>query len=150
MSTNAFLADSKVISVLQKSEKDSTLLIAPCSSRILDSEPAGHRRSGRCRTGLRGGGRNGPSGRRIEFRLRAGGLHGQCRGRLGQRQEDGRGGAFRRQGFRLPPGHSRGRYGRRSLQGYVGSVAQHSHQTDVDGRDRDGGAYGRLPFILIL
>ena len=31
-----FLADSKVISVLQKSEKDSTLLIAPCSSRILE------------------------------------------------------------------------------------------------------------------
>ena len=59
-------------------------------------------------------------------------------------------GHFRRQGFRLPPGHGRGRYGRRSLQGYVGSVAQHSHQTDVDGRDRDGGAYGRLPFILIF
>ena len=51
------------------------------------------------------------------------GVHGQCGRRVGQCQEDGRGGAFRRQRLRMPQGHRGGRYRRRPVQGHFGPVA---------------------------
>ncbi len=112
------------------------------------SESAGDRRPRGRGPRFRRGGRDGTARRRPRFGLRAGGLHGQCRRCVGQRQEDDRGGPLRRQGLRLPQGDGRGRYGGRSLQGYVGSVAQYPHQADVDGGDRHGGPYGGVPPLL--
>ena len=80
--------------------------------------------------------------------LRAGGLHGQ-RGRcVDNRQEDDRGGTLRRQGLRQPQGYGRGRHGGRSVQGYVGSVAEHPHRLMSMVSDRHGGSDGCLAPLL--
>ena len=113
-------------------------------------QPAGHRRSGGCRSRIRRGRRDGLAGRRPRFGFRAGRVHGQCGRRVGQCQEDGRGGAFRRQRLRVPQGHRGGRHRRRPVQGHFGPVAQHPYQADVDGLHRHGRAYGGFPPLLML
>ena len=65
-------------------------------ARDAAAESAGYRGAGGRRLGVRRGGRHGTACRRPEFGLRAGRVHGQCGRRVGQRQEDGRRGAFRR------------------------------------------------------
>ena len=70
-------------------------------------------------------------------------------GGVGQCQEDGRGGAFRRQRLRVLQGHRGGRHRRRPVQGHFGPVAQHPYQADVDGLHRHGRAHGGLPPFLM-
>ena len=66
------------------------------AARNVAAQSAGDRRAGGGGASFRRGGRHGPARRRAEFRLRAGGLHGQFGRRVGQRQEVDRGGQLRR------------------------------------------------------
>jgi K(+)-stimulated pyrophosphate-energized sodium pump len=60
-------------------------------------------------------------------------LHGQCRRRLGQRQEVHRGRRPRGQGRRPAQGGRRRRHRRRPVQGHLGPGHEHPHQADERG-----------------
>ena len=66
-----------------------------------------------------------------------GGLPGQLRWGLGQRQEAGRGRPPRRQGLRRPRGHGDRRHGRRPVQGHRRTGDQPADQGDEPGRPAD-------------
>ncbi len=108
---------------------------------------AGHARSARAvgpdRRGLRAR-RPGPGrlpGRGHRCRHPDGGLPGQLRWRLGQRQEAGRGRQPRRQGIAGPRGHRHRRHRRRPVQGHRRPGHQPADQGDEPGggADRPGG-----------
>ncbi len=82
-------------------------------------------------------------GRRNRLRHLDGGLPGQLRRRVGQRQEAGRGRPSRRQGVPGPRGHGHRRHRRRPVQGHRRAGHQPADQGDEPGRRADRPRRGR-------
>ena len=82
------------------------------------------------------------AGRHADHGLLRGGLYGERRRFVGQRQEAYRSRRVRRQRHHGPQGRRRGRHGRRSVQGHQRSQLEHFDQADEHGQRR-GGRLGR-------
>ena len=83
-------------------------------------------------------------GRRDRGRRPDGGVPGQLRRRLGQRQEAGRGRPLRRQGLRGARGHGHRRHGRRPVQGHRGPGDQPADQGHEPGLAADRHQRGQV------
>ena len=69
---------------------------------------------------------------------------------VGGLKEDGRGRQLWRQGLLCSQGYHRGRHRWRPLQGYLWSVPQHPHQTDVYGQHCDGRTHRSVHLMHLI
>ena len=83
--------------------------------------------------------RDGAAARFLRFGLSARRVHEQQRRRVGQREKIHRGRQLRRQGQRRAQSRRHRRHSGRPVQGHVGALHQHSHQTHLRRGDRVRG-----------